>query len=79
MRLITILCTALLVASATSQTGWFESSLLERPDVKKAMGSIDGRATAIVDEWTRLVEIPGPSKKEQARAQYITRRCRRSA
>jgi acetylornithine deacetylase/succinyl-diaminopimelate desuccinylase-like protein len=56
---------------ARAQTSWFEPSLLERPDVKKAIDSIDGRSAAIVDEWIKIVEIPAPSKKEQARAQYI--------
>jgi len=32
---------------------------------------VDERSSAIVDEWIRLVEIPAPSRKEQARAQYI--------
>jgi len=64
-----LLTTVLLVAQAS----WFQPALLERPDVKKAMQSIDDRSTAIVDEWTRLVEIPAPSRKEQARAQYIRR------
>src|SRR5215468_2943674 len=54
-----------------AQTGWFQPALLDRPDVKKAIQSVDDRSTAIVDEWIRLVEIPAPSKKEQARAQYI--------
>ena len=58
-------------APAAAQTNWFQPSLLERPDVKKAMQSIDDRSAAIVDEWIRLVEIPAPSKKEQARAQYV--------
>lgn len=35
------------------------------------MQSVDERSSAIIDEWTRLVEIPAPSKKEQARADYI--------
>jgi acetylornithine deacetylase/succinyl-diaminopimelate desuccinylase-like protein len=39
--------------------------------VKKALQSIDGRSSAIVDEWIHLVEMPAPSRKEQARAQYI--------
>jgi acetylornithine deacetylase/succinyl-diaminopimelate desuccinylase-like protein len=58
-------------APAAAQTSWFQPALLERPDVKKAIQSIDERSSAIVDEWIRLVEIPGPSRKEQARAQYI--------
>ncbi len=49
----------------------FTPSLLTRPDVKTAIDSIDGRATAIVDEWIKLVQIPAPSTKEQARAAYV--------
>ena len=56
---------------ALAQSNWFQPSLLERPDVKKALQSVDERSSAIVDEWIRLVEIPAPSRKEQARAQYI--------
>ncbi len=55
----------------SAQTGWFQPSLLEKPEMKKAMQSVDDRATGIVDEWIRLVEIPAPSGKEQARAKYI--------
>jgi acetylornithine deacetylase/succinyl-diaminopimelate desuccinylase-like protein len=44
---------------------------LERPDVRKAMQSVDDRANSIIDEWIRLVEIPAPSTKEQARAKYV--------
>src|SRR5205823_3875156 len=58
-------------APSLAQTSWFQSALLERPDVRKAMLSIDDRCSAIVDEWIRLVEIPAPSKKEQARAQRV--------
>jgi tripeptide aminopeptidase len=62
----------ILVASTLSaQTKWFDPSLIEKPEVHKALQSIDERATAIVDEWIRLVEIPAPSTKEQARAKYI--------
>jgi tripeptide aminopeptidase len=73
MRTTAIVLALLLaaVAPAPAQTGWFQPPLLERPDVKKAVQSIDDRSSAIVDEWIRLVEIPAPSKKEQARAQYM--------
>jgi acetylornithine deacetylase/succinyl-diaminopimelate desuccinylase-like protein len=57
--------------SASAQSNWFQPSLLERTDVRKALQSVDGRADAIVDEWIRLVETPAPSQKEQARARYI--------
>ena len=45
--------------------------MLQEPAVAKALQSVDERSSAIVDEWVRLVEIPAPSGKEQARAQYI--------
>jgi acetylornithine deacetylase/succinyl-diaminopimelate desuccinylase-like protein len=32
---------------------------------------VDDRSSAIVDEWVHLVEIPAPSHKELARAEYI--------
>jgi tripeptide aminopeptidase len=62
----------LLAASVLSAQGrWFEPSLLEKPDVKKALQSVDERAAGILEEWIRIVEIPAPSGKEQARAKYI--------
>jgi tripeptide aminopeptidase len=54
-----------------AQTSWFQPSLLQRPDVQKAMKSVDDRSAGIVDEWIHVVEIPAPSGKEQVRAQYI--------
>lgn len=59
------------IAPLSAQGNLFQPALLERPDVKKALQSVDDRATAIVDEWIKLVEIPAPSTKEQARAAYI--------
>ena len=63
----------LLLAAPTlsAQNNWFQPSLLEKPEIRKAMQSVDERATGIVDEWIRLVETPAPSGKEQARARYI--------
>jgi tripeptide aminopeptidase len=63
----------LLVATSKlcAQGGWFQPSLLEKPEMRKALQSVDGRAADIVEEWIRLVEIPAPSGKEQTRARYI--------
>ncbi len=60
-----------LAASLTAQTNWFQPDLLKQPAVAKALQSVDDRATGIVDEWIRLVEIPSPSGKEQARVRYM--------
>lgn len=67
-RLALLLLTACPLAA---QNNWFAPSLLDKPDIQKAMQSIDDRAPAIIDEWIRLVEIPAPSTKEHARAKYM--------
>ena len=54
-----------------AQANWFQPSLLDKPEMKLAMQSVDARAGAIVDEWIRLVETAAPSGKEKARATYI--------
>jgi acetylornithine deacetylase/succinyl-diaminopimelate desuccinylase-like protein len=72
LKILALLC--VLTATPIGAQGganWFQASMLERPDVKKALQSVDDRSVAIVDEWIRLVETPGPSKKEQVRAAYI--------
>ena len=61
----------LLPALMCAQSRWFQPSLVEKPEVRKALQSVDDRASQIVDEWIRIVEIPAPSGKEQARAAYI--------
>jgi len=67
-----ILCSTLAApAPLQAQISWFQPTLLERADVRKALQSIDDRASGIVDEWIKLVEIPAPTGKEQARAQYV--------
>src|SRR5580700_10129075 len=67
-----VVAAGLLASSlACAQTSWFQPSLLEKPEVKKALQSVDDRASAIVEEWIHIVEIPAPSTKEQARAKYI--------
>lgn len=52
-----------------AQTNWFSPSQLKRPEMRKALDSLN--ETAIVDEWIRLTEIPAPSGKEHARADYV--------
>ena len=50
---------------------WFSPALLQKPEIQKALESIDARKTTILDEWIALTEIPAPSTKEQARAKYV--------
>lgn len=67
-------CAAFLLLAASplfAQNSWFQPPMLQRPEMKKALQSVDDRAADIVAEWIRLVEIPAPSGKEQVRARYI--------
>jgi tripeptide aminopeptidase len=70
-RVISVAVLLLVAAPAGGQTSWFQPALLEKPEVRKALQSVDDRAAGIVDEWIQMVQIPAPSGKEQARAQYI--------
>jgi tripeptide aminopeptidase len=71
MRIPSVLLLLLAASPLGAQKGWFQPSLLEKPEMRKALQSVDDRASGIVEEWIRLVEIPAPSGKEQARAKYI--------
>jgi acetylornithine deacetylase/succinyl-diaminopimelate desuccinylase-like protein len=67
----TVIVLLLAVTPAAAQSGWFQPSLLDRPDVRTALQSVDGRSAGIVDEWIKLTEMPAPTGQEQARAAYI--------
>ncbi|MCC6389948.1 MAG: M20/M25/M40 family metallo-hydrolase [Bryobacterales bacterium] len=60
-----------LLSSPLCAQNWFHPSILEKPEMRHALQSVDARAGAIVEEWIRLTEIPAPSGKEQARSAYI--------
>jgi tripeptide aminopeptidase len=71
MQIALVLMMAGAASLEAQGTNRFQPSLLERPDVKLAMKSVDDRASAIVEEWISIVGIPAPSTKEQRRAEYI--------
>lgn len=50
---------------------WFTPALLQKPEMQKALASVDARQAAILEEWIAVTEIPAPSTKEQARARYV--------
>ena len=62
---------AFLFATVLPAQNWFQPAMLKEPTVANALRSVDDRSSAIIDEWVHLVEIPAPSHKEQARAEYI--------
>jgi len=70
-RVASMLAAFLFPTVLAAQNNWFQPPMLKEPSVAKALRSVDDRSSAIVDEWVHLVEIPGPSRKEQARAEYI--------
>ena len=54
-----------------AQNNWFQPAMLKEPSISKALASVDTRSSGIIEEWTHLVEIPAPSHKEEARAEYM--------
>jgi tripeptide aminopeptidase len=46
-------------------------SLLQRPDIAKALQFVDAERDAIVSEWRAVTEIPAPSGQEGKRADYV--------
>jgi acetylornithine deacetylase/succinyl-diaminopimelate desuccinylase-like protein len=56
---------------AAQANNWFAPALLQKPEIQKALASIDERKAPIVEEWIKVTEIPAPSTKEQARARYV--------
>jgi len=67
----TVTVVLLLLASLPlyAQSSWFSERQLKQPQIQKAFASLS--ESAIIEEWTRLTEIPSPSGKEQARADYV--------
>lgn len=68
---MSVLAVVPVTTPVAAQSGWFQPSLLDKPEVRTALRSVDDRAVGIVDEWMALVEMPAPSGQEQARAAYI--------
>jgi acetylornithine deacetylase/succinyl-diaminopimelate desuccinylase-like protein len=69
MKTVTAMLLVLASLPLHAQTSWFSERQLKQPQVQKAFASLD--EPAIVDEWIRLTEVPSPSGKEQARADYV--------
>ena len=69
MKIIPKVLLALASLPLHAQTSWFCERQVKQPQVQKAFASLN--EPAIVDEWIRLTEVPSPSGKEQARADYV--------
>jgi tripeptide aminopeptidase len=69
MKLVTAVLLVWASLPLHAQTSWFSERQLKQPQVQKAFASLN--ESAIVDEWIRLTEVPSPSGKEQARAEYV--------
>jgi len=70
--LIAIVITLVATQSATAQnpTKW-KPEIAQRSQVKQALEWLDANYPAQVEEWIRITEIPGTSKHEQKRGEYV--------
>lgn len=64
------LSTAGAQAAQIHATSW-DPRLLQRPDVKNAMGILEKNFPRQVEEWIRIAEMPGKSRLEQQRGAYV--------
>jgi len=60
-----------LAAQQTTYPSSWDPKLMERPDVKSALGMIEKNYPQQLDEWIRLTEMPGKSGQEQVRGAYV--------
>jgi acetylornithine deacetylase/succinyl-diaminopimelate desuccinylase-like protein len=51
-------------------TSW-DPAILQRPDVKSAMTRLEEQFPQQLAEWIRIAEIPGKSRLEQKRGEYV--------
>lgn len=76
-KIISMLMCVILLAVTQAGAQDFVSrakSLMERPDVKRALGYVDANREQILAEWKALTEINAPSGKERERAEAVRRR-----
>lgn len=73
MHRIAFLATLAALASSTAraQASAFSPSIAATPAVRDALAWLDRNFPEQVNEWIRITEIPGTSRHEQARAEYV--------
>ncbi|MFM9012101.1 MAG: M20/M25/M40 family metallo-hydrolase, partial [Gemmatimonadota bacterium] len=60
-----------LAAQAPSYPTAWDPALLNRPDVKAALGHLEREFPQQVEEWIRIAQMVGKSTQEQARGAYV--------
>ncbi len=60
-----------LAAQQTTYPSSWDPKLMERPDVKWALGMLEKNYPQQLDEWIRLTEMPAKSGQEQVRGAYV--------
>jgi tripeptide aminopeptidase len=73
-QIVALACIIFICSAATAQDLTNEAkSLMERPEVKRALGQIENQRGQILTEWKTLTEINAPSGKERERAEAVRR------
>jgi tripeptide aminopeptidase len=62
----------LLSAQVTYPTSW-DATVLRRPDVKAALSHVEQGMPSHIEEWIRIAEMPGKSRSEAQRGDYVKR------
>ena len=73
MRTLTVASIFLVLAqtAAAQQPTKWNPRIAQRPEVRQALQWLEANYPTQVEEWIRITEIPGTSKHEQKRGEYI--------
>ncbi len=70
--LAVLLAPFVLGAQGVYPTSW-DAAVLRRADVKAALSHVEQGMPAHIDEWIRIAEMPGKSRSEAQRGEYVKR------
>ncbi len=67
-----LICPLLLSAQSTYPSSW-DAAVLRRADVKAALAHVEQGMPSHIEEWIRIAEMPGKSRSEAQRGEYVKR------
>jgi tripeptide aminopeptidase len=67
-----LLLPRMMQAQSTYPTSW-DAALLRRADVKAALTHVEQGMPSHIEEWIRIAEMPGKSRSEAQRGEYVKR------
>lgn len=70
---IPVLLSPILLQAQTSYPSSWDAAVLRRADVQAALAHVERGMPAHIEEWIRIAEMPGKSRSEAQRGEYVKR------